>query len=173
MQERTPEITEVGVVLFQPSLASKPWLWLGLRQLWLSKSLGQATAFGTNIVPSGKGQWLYAAEVVNIWMLSRHTNMLTSAVWHHCWSTSHPIPSPFPFLYPWGTCTVALTGSPEFMCECGHHGGAAENEHYNLGCMYWSKPECCSWCLRIQFVLTILAVLVIPAMPLLSMSLCL
>ncbi len=36
--------TAVGVVLFGPGLAQKPWLWPGLRGLWLSQKLGQAKA---------------------------------------------------------------------------------------------------------------------------------
>jgi hypothetical protein len=33
-----------GIVMFQPSLAQKPWLWLGLRHLWPAQDLGQAKA---------------------------------------------------------------------------------------------------------------------------------
>jgi hypothetical protein len=45
-QELNPEdlMQTVIIVLFQPSLASKPRLWLGLRRLQLSQTLGQAKA---------------------------------------------------------------------------------------------------------------------------------
>ena len=33
-----------SIVLFRPGLAWKPWLWLGLRGLWLHQTLGQAKA---------------------------------------------------------------------------------------------------------------------------------
>ena len=34
----------VGLVMFRPGLAQKPWLWLGLRQLWPAKDLSRAKA---------------------------------------------------------------------------------------------------------------------------------
>jgi len=43
------------LVLFRPSLASKPWLWLGLRRLRLSQTPGQAKAIKQGLAPAWPG----------------------------------------------------------------------------------------------------------------------
>ena len=49
-RESEVKVSEDKVVLFWPSLASKPWLWLGLRWLWLSQTLSQGHLVHSNIV---------------------------------------------------------------------------------------------------------------------------
>jgi len=56
------------VVIFQPSLAQKPWLWLGLRWLWPAEILGQAkaTTHGLALAWPGPSHSFWGTKLNNV-----------------------------------------------------------------------------------------------------------
>jgi hypothetical protein len=45
----------LGLVMFWPGLAQKPWLWPGLQGLWLSKESSQAVVQGSSLAQAWPG----------------------------------------------------------------------------------------------------------------------